>query len=74
MTGKKTPNWVVKSVRQDGDINRWTDIGVGFNNPESESITLLLNALPLSDRVVLMKPRENNDEAIRPKVFNPLGQ
>ena len=69
---KKKPDFIVKAVRQDGDIARWTDIGVAFVNAESESITILLNALPLSDRVVLMKPKEEKDEEIRPKVFNPF--
>lgn len=67
---KKRPDFIAKAVREDGDVTRWTDIGVAFTNPGSETISILLNALPLGDKIVLMKPREEEKEPA--KEYNPF--
>jgi len=60
----KGVDFVVKSVREydeNGESKtRWTDIGVAFTN--KDSITILLNALPLGEKMVLMKPKPRDEK------------
>ena len=74
---KKKPDFIVKSVvktgktKEDGkEENRWTDIGVAFWNPKSETFTIYLNALPIGDKMVLTKPRPPKEERPAPE-YNP---
>ena len=66
MSEGQMPDWIVNSVVATGkkgddgkEISRWNSIGVGFNN--RESITLLLDALPVNARMVLTKPKPRDD-------------
>ena len=71
MSEGRKPDFIAKTVRKDEKTgeDRWTDIGVAFVNAKSETITILLNALPMTDRLVLAKPFEKEEK----KTFNPLG-
>lgn len=63
-------DFIAKAVREyeeNGEKKtRWTDIGVGFVN--KDSITVMLNALPIGDKIVLMKPPKV-DEKGKMQVF-----
>ena len=58
MAGKR-PDYVVSTVvgANGGQSDRWREIGVGFVN-EKGSITVLLDALPVSGKLVLTVPKE----------------
>jgi hypothetical protein len=68
MESKHKPDYIVKSVRKIGeeadtgkDKNRWTDIGVAFYNQKSDTFSISLNALPITDRIVLVRPLPPQD-------------
>ena len=58
MAGKR-PDYVVSTVvgANGGQSDRWREIGVGFVN-EKGSITVLLDALPVSGKLVLTVSKE----------------
>jgi hypothetical protein len=57
MKGRK-PDFIVSSVVDVGDDkSRWREIGVAFWNDKHESLSVLLDAVPLSGKLVLMAPK-----------------
>ncbi len=57
MKGKK-PDYSVNTVLQTENGDRWREIGVAFSSERGDTITVLLDALPVSGKLVLMPPRE----------------
>lgn len=58
----KRPDYIVNTVVDvEGSQSRWREIGVAFRN-EKDSITILLDAVPLTGRLVLTKPKERQAE------------
>ena len=70
--GKRKPDFVVKTVRKVNDKDNWTQIGVAYVNGKSETISCYLNALPIGDKLVLMKPLEAEKKP-EPR-YSPFGQ
>jgi hypothetical protein len=63
MKGKR-PDFIASVVTDTGTgTARWREIGVGFE-AESGTITLLLDALPTSGKVVLTRPKQK--DAVEP--------
>jgi len=63
MKGRK-PDFIVSSVVDVGDDkSRWREIGVAFWNEKHESMSVLLDAVPLSGKLVLMPPKPRSAEA-----------
>jgi hypothetical protein len=56
MKGKR-PDYTVSTVVETGNGDRWRDIGVAFAS-ESGTITVLLDALPVSGKLVLKVPQQ----------------
>lgn len=58
MDAKKGPDFVAWNVVdvEGNDKGRWSRCGVGFAN--KESLTILLDTLPVNGKLVLMKPKE----------------
>ena len=66
MTARR-PDFIAYSVTQVGTHGRWREVGVAFWNPDRENLTVLLDAAPLSGRLVLgrkptREPREPGAE------------
>jgi len=57
MKGKR-PDYRVSTVINDteGGKDRWTNVGVAFKN-ESDTITVLVDALPVNGKLILHKPK-----------------
>lgn len=60
MKGKR-PNFVVSTVTSTENGDRWREIGVGFTNDAGDTITVLLDALPVSGKLVLRAPKPQRD-------------
>ena len=61
----KTPDYIAYSVAGGtGDKDRWRAVGAAFINKE-DSITVMLDALPISGKIVLMPPKERDAEPPR---------
>ncbi|MBI1814056.1 MAG: hypothetical protein HYR72_03680 [Deltaproteobacteria bacterium] len=56
MKGKR-PDYTVSTVVQTDNGDRWRDIGVAFTSDTSGSITVLLDALPVSGKLILRTPQ-----------------
>ena len=57
MKGKR-PDYIVNiTVDLEGGKTRWREVGVAFRS-EKDTITVLLDALPIAGRLVLTPPRE----------------
>ena len=55
----KRPDWIVNVVTDlEQGKSPWREVGVGFENDKHDSVTLLLDALPLSGKLVLTRPKE----------------
>ncbi|MCC6850434.1 MAG: hypothetical protein IT294_18235 [Deltaproteobacteria bacterium] len=62
MKGKR-PDFIVNSVVElDGGQNRWREIGVAFWNERNDTLSVLLDAVPLSGKLVLMQPKQRSTE------------
>ena len=60
MKGKK-PDFIVSSVVDVADDkSRWREIGVAFWNERHDSMSVLLDAVPLSGKLVLMPPKQRS--------------
>lgn len=60
MKGKK-PDFIVSSVVDvTDDKSRWREIGVAFWNDKHDSMSVLLDAVPLSGKLVLMPPKQRS--------------
>jgi len=57
MKGKR-PDYSVSTVIPTDNGDRWREIGVAFASERGASITILLDALPVSGKLVLTPPRE----------------
>ena len=53
---KRRPDYIAKTVAEEKEKTRWKDVGVGFQ--KNDTITILLDALPVNGKIVLMPPRE----------------
>lgn len=63
MKGRK-PDFIVSSVVDVSDEkSRWREIGVAFWNERHDSMSVLLDAVPLSGKLVLMPPKQRSAEA-----------
>lgn len=51
--GDSKPDYLVRVVKEINGRERWTDVGVAYRN-KGGSITVLLSALPLNDRILLI--------------------
>lgn len=56
-TNTKKPNFLVYTVRGDGDNASWTKIGAAFMHKHSRGYNIVLDALPITDRLVLREPK-----------------
>ena len=60
MKGKR-PDFIVSSVVDVADDkSRWREIGVAFWNEKHDSMSVLLDAVPLSGKLVLMPPKQRS--------------
>jgi len=50
------PDYLVRTVKNIEGKEKWTDIGVAYQNARG-SITVYLSALPLNDKLVLIPAR-----------------
>lgn len=61
MKGKR-PDYVVSTVVDAGDgQSRWREIGVAFASDKG-TVTVLLDALPVSGKLVLAPPKERSGQ------------
>ena len=69
----KKPTWIVNAVKDlDGDKKgRWNRIGVGFNNPNSKTITLYSDVWPY--KVVLTEYKDIPKPVEPPATMNVFG-
>jgi len=61
----QAPSYIVNTaVEVEGGKTRWREIGVAFASAEKDTVTILLDALPVSGKLVLMrpKPREKGEQ------------
>ena len=56
MKGKR-PDYTVNTVVTSDAGERWREIGVAFASDKGGTITVLLDALPVSGKLVLRPPR-----------------
>jgi hypothetical protein len=59
-TKKRVPDFIAKAVKTVEGKDIWSDVGVAYVG--KESITVLANAWPVGDKLVLMKPREREEK------------
>jgi hypothetical protein len=57
MKGKR-PDYSVNTVIATDNGDRWREIGVAFASERGGTITILLDALPVSGKLVLTPPKE----------------
>jgi len=59
----QTPDYRVTTVVSDPETgkDRWTNIGVAFQN--KESITVLMDAVPVNGKLVLTKPKKKEESS-----------
>jgi len=62
MKGKR-PDYSVNTVISTDNGDRWREIGVAFASERGDTITVLLDALPVSGKLVLTPPRERATSA-----------
>jgi hypothetical protein len=53
----KRPDFIAYSVAGTSGQTRWREVGVAFWNRKQSALTVLLDAAPLSGRLVLAAPR-----------------
>lgn len=58
----QTPDFRVSTVVTDPDTgkDRWTNVGVGFQN--TDSITVLMDSVPVNGKLVLTKPKPGKNQ------------
>lgn len=61
-TQKRKPAYVAYTVtkQNDSDKDRFTQIGVAFDHQKGDGLTILLNALPMGDKIVLCTPKSDD--------------
>jgi len=62
MRGKR-PDYSVNTVISTDNGDRWREIGVAFASERGGTITILLDALPVSGKLVLTPPKERTASA-----------
>lgn len=62
MKGKR-PDYSVSTVIPTDNGDRWREIGVAFASERGGTITVLLDALPVSGKLVLSPPRERTSSS-----------
>lgn len=65
MTGKKNyPDYIANTVVEGPEEgqDRWTNIGVAFVNNKSNTITVLMDAVPVNGKVILTLPKKPDEE------------
>jgi hypothetical protein len=63
MSKGKRPDWIAWNVNETGGGQaRWRELGAAFAG-EKETITILLDAVPLTGKIVLMPPKPKAQEA-----------
>jgi len=55
------PDYTVSTVVTTDAGDRWREIGVGFASDKGDTITVLLDALPVSGKLVLRPPKPPSD-------------
>lgn len=60
MKGKR-PDYTVSTVVSTENGDRWREIGVGFTSANRDTITVLLDALPVSGKIILRAPKPAAD-------------
>ncbi len=59
------PDFVVHCVTGFGrGKSRWKEVGVAWWNKDRASFTVMLDAVPLSGRLVVMRPRPRSEEEV----------
>jgi hypothetical protein len=61
MKGKR-PDYTVSTVVSTDNGDRWCEIGVGFTSETGDTITVLLDALPVTGKLVLRPPKPQSAE------------
>ncbi len=59
---KKAPTHGVYVVQGDGDNKRWIKIGAAWQNKDGKGMNLILDALPLTNKVVVREFSEKDAE------------
>lgn len=54
---KKRPDFIANTVVGEGENQRWREIGAGFASSKG-SVTVLLDAVPVSGKLILIRPKE----------------
>lgn len=62
MKGKR-PDYTVSTVVSTDAGDRWREIGVGFTSEKGDTITVLLDALPVTGKLVLRPPKPQREQA-----------
>ena len=59
----KQPDFIVNTVKGEGRNAFWLRIGAAWMHEDGEGMNIRLDALPLNDRLVLRKPKVEEDQA-----------
>jgi hypothetical protein len=51
---KKGPDFVAKTPTKSG---RWREVGIGFFNPKTQTITISLDVAPLNGKIILFRAK-----------------
>ncbi len=65
-TPKTAPDFEVHAVTEKRGQTHWFKIGVAFANKEGRGYTVLLDAQPMGDRLVLLEPKPKADSTEEP--------
>ena len=52
-------------TKREGEDDFWTAIGAAFPHRDGDGYNLILNALPVGNKVVLRPPKETSDQTTR---------
>lgn len=63
MPGKR-PDWTVSTVVDAGEKKRWRELGVAYATA-NDTISIYLDGLPVSGKLVLTRPKERHDPELR---------
>jgi hypothetical protein len=61
MAGRR-PDYIAYAVTQTNGRSRWREVGVAFWNRREDALTVLVDALPLSGRLVLSARRTDEPQ------------
>lgn len=63
--GHKAPDLIAWNVNQRGENAFWTKIGASWRHKDGKGMTLQLETLPMSGRIVLRQPMEPTEAGVR---------